>query len=43
MFFFMYCIILFADITQDKARKMTKTVEQIKKLMGAPRNYGMCK
>ncbi|XP_073248934.1 adenylate kinase 7-like [Porites lutea] len=28
------------DITQDKARKMTKTVEQIKKLMGAPRNYG---
>ncbi|XP_068683125.1 adenylate kinase 7-like isoform X1 [Montipora foliosa] len=28
------------DITQDKTRKMTKTVEQIKKLMGSPRNYG---
>jgi len=28
------------DITQDKTRKMTHTVEQIKKLMGSPRNYG---
>lgn len=28
------------DITQDKTRKMTKVVEQIKKLMGKPRNYG---
>ncbi|KAJ7383963.1 Adenylate kinase 7 [Desmophyllum pertusum] len=28
------------DITPDKTRKMTKTVEQIKKLMGSPRNYG---
>ena len=31
------------DITQDKTRKMTHTVEQIKKLMGSPRNYGKCK
>ena len=30
------------DITQDKTRKMTKTVEKIKKLMGLPRNYGKC-
>ena len=28
------------DITLDKTRKMTKVVEQIKKLMGTPRNYG---
>ncbi|XP_020618857.1 adenylate kinase 7-like [Orbicella faveolata] len=28
------------DITHDKTRKMTKIVEQIKKLMGSPRNYG---
>ena len=31
------------DITQDKTRKMTHTVEQIKQLMGSPRNYGKCK
>lgn len=28
------------DITQDKTRRMAKIVEQIKKLMGTPRNYG---
>lgn len=31
------------DITHDKTRKMTKIVEQIKKLMGSPRNYGKCR
>ena len=35
------CLTFFAaDITTDTTKRMTKTVEQIKKLIGSPRNYG---